>query len=107
MSPAMGRRVTACCSIQARWTRDREKFTVVPSRSWGSTIVRSWVCSFGWAARNCASRPGRTVLYLPFGGPERLVVTVGQSIGCPGHVRLCIELGSEWQVLHWRSGQGA
>ena len=61
MSPAMGRRVTACCSIQASRTRDREKFTVVPSSSWGSTVVRNWACSLGWAARNCASRPGRTV----------------------------------------------
>ena len=45
--------------------------------------------------------------YLPFGGPERLVLSVGQSIGCLGHVRLCIELGSKWLVLHWRSGRGA
>ena len=39
--------------------------------------------------------------YLPFGGPERLVVSVGQSIGCLGHVRLCIDqnhkpIPSEW-----------
>ena len=35
----MGRMVTACCSIQASQTREREKFTVVPSSSWGSTVV--------------------------------------------------------------------
>ena len=37
---------------------------------------------------------------LRVGGPERLAVRVGQSIDCLGHARLCVELGSEWQVLH-------
>ena len=63
MSPAMGRRMTAYCSIQASRTRDREKFTVVPSSSWDP--------------------------YLSFEGPE----SVGQSISCLRHVLLCIELG--------------
>ena len=39
MSPAMGRRVAACCKIQARRTKDRGKLTVVPASSSVSTIV--------------------------------------------------------------------
>ena len=60
MSPAMGRRVAACCKIQARRTRDRGKLTVVPASSSVSTIVGSCLCSCGWTASNCALRPGRT-----------------------------------------------
>ena len=94
----MGRRVTACCSIQARRTRDRGKFTVVPSRSWGSTIVGVALAHLAGLLETV--RLGLEGLYLPFGGPERLAVRVGQSIDCLGHARLCVELGSEWQVLH-------
>ena len=35
MSLAIGRRVTACCSIHARRTKDLGKLMVVPSMSWG------------------------------------------------------------------------
>ena len=33
ISPAIGRRVSACCNIQAGRISDRDKFTVVPSSS--------------------------------------------------------------------------
>ena len=47
MSPAMGRRVAACCKIQARRTRDRGKFTVVPA-----SVLRPqmWRVVFGHVA---------------------------------------------------------
>ena len=97
-----GRRVTACCSIQASRTRDREKFTVVPSSSWGSTIMRNWACSFGWAARNCASRPGRTVFTVR---RSRAAYCVSWSVhklpkACSPLPRTWLRMAS----LHWRSG---
>ena len=70
-----GRRVTACCSIQARRTKDRGKFTVVPSRSWRSTIVG--VALAHLAGQLETVRLGLEGPCLPFGGPERLAVRVG------------------------------
>ena len=86
MSPAMGRMVTACCSIQASRTREREKFTVVPSSSWGSTVVGiGLVHSVGppETVNLCLGGP-----YVLFGGPGQLVVLVGQPISCLGRVLL-------------------
>ena len=62
ISPAIGSRVSTCCSIHARRIMERLKLTVVPSRSCGSTIRGSWATSCGVAVRNCAGRPGSTVL---------------------------------------------
>ena len=62
MSPAMGRRVAACCKIQARRARDRGKLMVVPASSSASTNAGGCLWACGWAASNCAFRPGRTVL---------------------------------------------
>ena len=85
----------ACAGLLCR---DRGKFTVVPSRSWGSTIVGVALAHLAGLLETV--RLGLEGLYLPLGGPERLAVRVGQSIDCLGHARLCVELGSEWQVLH-------
>ena len=61
ISPAIGRRVSACCSIQARRMRDRKKLMAEPSRSMASTLVGSCACSLGSAVRKCESGPGRTL----------------------------------------------
>ena len=62
ISPAIGRIVSACCSIQARRISEREKLTVVPSKSSGSTSCGSSATSPDVAVRNWATRPGRIVL---------------------------------------------
>ena len=47
ISPAIGRRVAACCKIQARRTRDRGKLTIVPSSSSASTKEEECLCTCG------------------------------------------------------------
>ena len=59
ISPAI---VSACCSIQARRISEREKLTVVPSKSLGSTSWGRSATSPDVAVRNWATRPGRIVL---------------------------------------------
>ena len=76
MSPAMGGEGDGMLQYPGKnGTKDRGKFTVVPSRSWGSTIVG--VALAHLAGQLETVRLGLEGPYLPFGGPERLAVRVG------------------------------
>ena len=78
MSPAMGRRVAACCKIQARRTRDRGKLTVVPA---SRLCPRLWGVVFAHAAGLLQiALSDRGGLCLPPQGLRWIVARAGSSI---------------------------